>query len=460
MKNNFILLTVLILVGSSTYAYAQSSTDVDARIQKLEGQFQNMQTEIQELKTLVATQNKEKQVLEAKIEKLESEPKTFVDRGMQSGEGFSLNDALGLGGDDEGDSGINIGGEITMRYRENQNTDAGSNGFQFYEIELFIDAILHDNASIYIEYNLLHNGNAEVEDAWIDLHTTDGPLAFAGGTGMKIGNFHYPFGWDNDDEEGYVYGGRTSVNNTLVRAQRIDGWRLRERQIGLAPYYNFDPTRDLNLSTVVGVFNGKGDANNSPAYDNDRAKDFTARVEAKYKDIIFGMSYLYAPYTRNITANANNTAHGRNISRYGVHFKYPDVPFPGQDVSLGGKPWLLWGEYILGSNEGNDNYKSIITGADDTQHMMGAYLEADVALRPNIFGFKPDPMLAFLRYDYYDPNRGISDDDSWAITPGVRMPVWNSSTLVLQYEIYGGGDNASKSITDADRFAAQLTTQF
>jgi len=307
--------------------HAVESPDVDARIGKLEQQIQAMQGELKALRKEVVTERLGKDELASKVKALEAKPKSFIDRGMVGDEGFRLQNALGL--DEE--SPVNIGGEITMRYRENQKTDAGANGFHFYELELFIDATVHENVSLYAEYDLIHSGSAEAEDVWIDLHTMEGPLAFAGGTGVKLGNFHYPFGWDNDDEEGYVYGGRTSVNNALIRSERIDGWRLRERQIGLAGYYNFDPMRDLNISTVVGLFNGNGDVNHAASgFDNDRRKDLVGRVEAKYKDAVFGASYLFAPRTRNAAANANNVSHIRDITRYGIHWKYPDVTFPGQ----------------------------------------------------------------------------------------------------------------------------------
>ena len=206
----------------------------------------------------------------------------------------------------------------------------------------------------------------------------------------------------------------------------------------------------MNLSATAGLFNGTGDANHYSGSDKDQAKDYVARLEAKYKDAVFGTSYLFAPFTRHVTANANNTAHLRDIRRYGVHFKYPDVTFPSQDISLGGKPCLIWGEFLWGDN--NDAYTDI-AAASLTQHMYGGYIELDVAL-------KPDKLLGFLRYDYYEPNTKVSRDYSYGITPGVRFNIFNSTAIVLEYELYGGGDNAPKSITDGDRAAIQVSTQF
>jgi hypothetical protein len=440
-----VLLLGILLCAGPSLGSASEPEDVYTRIETLEKQIQGFQSELTELRTLAATKDEEQQLLVSKIEELEAKPPSFLDRGFSEGEGFRLQDALGL----EEESAVNIGGEITMRYRENEKTDAGENGFQFYEIELFVDASLHENLSLYIEYNLIHAGNAEAEDAWIDFHTAEGPLAFAGGTGLKLGNFHYPFGWDNDDEEGYVYGGRTSVNSALIRNQRVDGWRLRERQVGLAGYYNVDLIRDLNVSAVLGVFNGSGDVNHATgAYDNDRDKDVAGRIELKYKDFVFGASGLFAPHTGTVSENVNNTDHVRDISRWGVHFKYPDVTFPGQDVSIGGKPVMVWGEALWGANHGNTDVAAFNT----TQNLWGGYLEADVSITPQVLGF--------IRGEYYDSNTDVSDDGTYAITPGIRLGLFNSSTWVLEYEFYGGGNDASNSITDDDRFATQWTTQF
>jgi type II secretory pathway pseudopilin PulG len=451
------VIMIMCLVLAVPSVFAGSDQDTQAQIEALQAQIKQMQDQYQsQLSSVQAQLDTVKEQLLAqqgqanekdlKITKLEEKVRPWFDKGFTSGEGFKLRDAMGL----EDESKLNIGGEITWRYRQNEHTVASSPGFQFYEIELFIDAALHDNVSTYVEYDLIHENHAEVEDAWIDFHTKEGLLAFAGGTGLKVGNFHYPFGWDNDDEEGYVYGGRTSVNTALIRSQMIDNWRLRERQVGLAGSYNFDPSRDLNLSTTLGLFNGTGDANSYSGTDRDQAKDYVARLEAKYKDAVFGTSYLFAPYTRHVTAGANDTAHLRDIRRYGVHFKYPDVTFPSQDVSLGGKPWLLWGEFIWGDNI---DARTDIAAARLTQHMHGGYIELDAAL-------KPDKLLGFLRYDYYEPNTKVSRDYSFGITPGIRFNVFNSTSVVLEYEHYDGGKNAPKSITDEDRLAMQVTTQF
>ncbi len=439
-------------------AFAGSDKDTQAQIEELQVKIKAMQEQYQkQIDTLQAQVNELRQQLaKQEVQQLEkpqqiafhpiSRPDTVVDRTFKKApEGtFRLRDAAGL--DEE--SRLNIGGELKMRYRQNVHKAASNPGFQFYELELFIDSALNDYSSVYMEYNLMHENTPDPEDVWMDFHTSPGDIAATGNTGVKIGNIHYPFGWDNDDNEGYVYGGRTSVNVPIIRDQRVDGWRIRERQVGLAGNYNFDVGK-VNLTATAGVFNGSGSWKNYSGSDNDDRKDFAGRLEAKFADIIFGASALYAPRTRGATANANNTAHLRDIERYGVHFKYPDVPFPAQDMSLGGRKWMFWGEYLFGVNESNPN----ISSANDSQKLHGGYVEIDYVL-------KPDRLLGFLRADYYEPDRDTSKDYTWGLTPGIKLNFLGSSYLIAEYEHYDGGSAAAKSVVDADRVTLEVSTMF
>ncbi len=454
-----ILALVLILsIGIQQPVFASSENDTQTQLKALHEQIKVMQAEHQkqiemlkaqldELKKQVAEQPKEKPIKVASNPI--ARPDTVVDRTFENApEGtFRLRDAVGL----TEESRLNIGGEMKMRYRENIHEKTSSKGFQFYELELFLDSALNDYSSVYTEYNLMHENTPDPEDVWIDFHTKPGEIAATGNTGVKIGNFHYPFGWDNDDNEGFIYGGRTTVNVPTIRDQRVDGWRIRERQIGVAGNYSFDLGK-IPFTATAGIFNGSGSWRNSPGYDNDEQKDFAGRLEAKFSDVILGVSGLFAPRTRGVTANANNTQHLRDIQRYGVHFKYPDVPFPGQDMSLGGKKWMLWGEYLYGIN--NANTTSItLDSANDTQKLHGGYAEIDYAI-------KPEKLLGFLRFDYYEPDRDVSKDVIWALTPGVKLNFLGSSYFIAEYEHYDGGTNASTSVVDSDRVTLEVSTMF
>jgi len=345
---------------------------------------------------------------------------------------------------------INIGGEIKMRYRHNIHKIGSEPGFSFYELELFIDGEINEYSSYYIEYNLMHADRPDPEDVWLDFHLAPDKSAFSGGTGVKIGNFHYPFGWDNDDNEGYVYGGRITVNLPLIRSQRVDGWRIRERQLGIAGNINFD-FASINNTLTAGIFNGNGSWSNSGGSDNDTKKDYVGRFESVFTDLNFivGVSYLYSPKTMGAMVNATNTTHVRDIMRAGVHFKYPDVPLPGQDHSLGGSPWVLWGEYIFGQHKAN----SAVAGANFNQNVEGWSIELDYALKG------PYDTIAFLRVDYYDPNMNVIRDEVCTFTPGFRLSFLDNSFMILEYELYHGEPNAP-AIHNDDRITLEIATVF
>jgi len=442
---NITTMVVISLIVAVPLARAESNQDTQTQIEALQGQIESMQTQLNALKGQMVVQQKETKDKDLKIAQLEDKVKPWFEKGFKSG-AFKLRDAVGL--DEE--SPLNISGEVAMQFKEPTSSGSSSDeGFRFYEVELFFDATLTENISVFAEYPIIYeNGGASMEDAWIDIHFAD-ELAGANSTGLKIGQFHTPFGWDNDDNEGYVYGGRTSVDSSLVRSERLDGQRLRTRQIGLQGNYNLDLARALNLDTEdplnliasLGVFNGDGPAGSASEWDSDTNKDVVARLEGHFLNAALGGSYWYSPLTKGATANSNNTAHIRDIDRYGVHFKYPDVPFPGEDISLGGSRYLIWGEYIWSKADASD-LSSSDTDAE------GGYVELDVGITPKLLGF--------FRYGYYDPNDSVSNDKKNRYTIGAKWQFADVSELTLDWQI----DDYEGSSAEGGRFAAMYKVFF
>jgi hypothetical protein len=445
---------------------AESGQDTQAQIEALQEQIRVIQeqhqkqieffqAQIDALKEQFAQKEREKEEL---LSKLESQPQVYKDwlaRATRSGS-FKLRDALGL----SEESPINISGEMAMQFKE--PTSSGSNsseGFRFYEVELFFDAALTENVSVFAEYPILYeNGGATMEDAWIDIHFAD-ELAATNKTGLKIGQFHMPFGWDNDDNEGYVYGGRTGVDSSLVRSTRFNGQRLRTRQIGIQGNYNLDLAQALNLNAQdpvnliasVGVFNGGGPAGTASEWDNDNNKDVVARLEAHFLNAVLGGSYWWAPGTQGVTANSNDTAHVRDLEHFGIHFKYPDVPFPGEDISMGGSRYLIWGEGFRGIARGNGvavGDDTTLSAFNETQKFWGAHIEADIGITPQL--------IAFFRYGYYDPDDTFGNDSRDRYTIGGKWQFADVCELTLDYQI----DDYKGSTAEGDRIAAMYKVFF
>ncbi len=434
-------------------AFAGSDQDTQAQIEALQAQIKAMQeqnqkqigalqTQIDILKQNLAQQATEKEGLLAKVSKMQGMP--FISFAKP----YRLRKEEAL--QEEGK--LNISGEIAFQFKEPTSSGSSSSmGFRAYELpEIFLDSNLTENVSFFAEVPLAYEGGGTtLEDGWVDLHFANG-LAATGNTGVKIGQFHTPFGWDNDDNEAYVYGGRTSVDNTLVRSQRLDGQRLRERQIGIQGNYALDLAKLLKLEakdpvklfTSVGVFNGNGQTGNSQEWDNDDYKDIVTRLEAHFLNTVIGGSYWDSPRTKNVTSDTNNVAHTRDINRYGAHFKYPaDVPFPAEDISLAGKRWLVWGEWVWSEAD-----NSQVASEADTK-TRGGYLEFDYGITPKLVGY--------LRAETYDPDRATDNNDRNAYILGAKWDFWKVCQLTLDYE----RDNF-EGTTNTDRVGAMFKAMF
>lgn len=447
MKRGFIILTCLLMSSMGAPVYADAPVDVNDRIEMMERQMQIMQNQLQELKDQASHQAEEKEELVAKIEKLESEPATFLAKGLQGGTGFKLQDALGL----EEESWLNISGEVSVQYKQAMGSGSGSSeGFRGYELpEIFWDATLGDNVSVFAETILAYEGGSSaIEDVWIDLHL-DKKLAATGNTGLKIGQFHLPFGWDNDDNEGYAYGGRTSVDSTYVRSQRIEKKRLREREIGIQANYNIDVAGLLDLDVedpfnVIfsgAVLNGAGPMGSGSEWDNDNERDFAGRVEIHALNGVIGGSLWNSPATNNFTGTDTAASKTRDVFFKGAHFKYPDVPFPNQDITLGGSKFLLWGEYIWGKAE-----EANVAGEGNTK-VQGSYCELDVPINSKL--------LAFARQDFYDPDTETGNNGRGETTVGVMWQLLDNCQLIVNYV-----DDNFKDTTEADHVGMTFKAKF
>ncbi len=425
--------------------------NLQAQVKAMQEQSQNqiaaLQSQIEVLKSQTAQDSVERVNLLTKLSKAEMGPIIKFTKPYR----LRKEDAL----QEEGK--LNISGEIALQFKEptrGRTSQTGTLGFRAYEIpELFLDANLTDSVSFFVEIPLAYEGGGtSLEDGWIDLHFP-GKIASAGNTGVKLGQFHVPFGWDNDDNEPFTYGGRTSIDNTLVRMQRVDGQRLRERQIGIQGNYALDVAKalkieaedPLKLVTSVGVFNGNGQTGNGQEWDNDDRKDVVTRVEGHFLNTVFGGSYWWSPRTRKVAAvDVNNTAHTRDIKRYGMHFKYPEsTPLPAQDISMAGNRWLLWGEWIFMKAE-----NSVVPNEADVRPQ-GSYLEFDYGITPKLVGY--------LRTDFYDHDRETASNSLMGYTVGARWEFWKVCQLIVDYE----RDNFESSATNpADRVAGMFKVYF
>ena len=343
---------------------------------------------------------------------------------------------------------INFGGELKMRYRANLVDSAKSPGFSFYELEFFADGDVTDYSSFYIEYNLMHSNKPDPENVWIDLHKPMKEAFTHGGMGVRIGHYQVPFGYENDDNEGYMYQGRSGINHSLIHGEKIDGWRMRERQIGVTGAISLGP-----LTLWPGVYNGNGSWLVSGGSDNAWLDhDYAIKGQVWLADVEFGGSYWLAPGVDTTKIDYQNNPkgilHTRDITRYGGHFKYPALAlFVSQDPSLGGKRFLVFGEFIMGKHEAVYSWD-----ASGDQEVMGGFVEVQA-------GIIPEVLVGFLRADYYDPDTDVDNNETIGVTPGINWFFWTSMRFILEYEFYSDNDyNAPLSYQD--RVAAEISITF
>lgn len=436
----FILIAALAMSAAPSHLLAEpGSDDVNTKIEALQEQVSGLQGQISELKQQLATQSAQSSKLQDKVQTQEVKMK----------EGFRLKEAMGME-----ESKLNIGGEINMRYRENMDKDGADPGFQLYEVELFLDSAVNPNGSFFVELPIMHSNKPDLGNTWIDFHK-EGELAATGSTGLMIGHFMPWFGYYGyDDNQSWIYGGRTTTNTALVRNQSVDSQIMRDRQVGIGANLALGPV----LSTTQ-VFNGAGPYTVSGGTDNDQRKDVVQRLQYTLPNElgVFGAGAWWAPKTRGATSNSAGSTYGsggkkhvRDIERYVVFAKYPDVmqaTLP--DLSLGGKPFVVYGEYHWGKFHGNPS----ISTANNTQDYEGAWVETNV----NIIR---DKLVGLFRWDWFDPDADPNQDVDhiWGLTPGFKWQFLNQMYLTTTYEFYDG--NAQASGKDNDRITLELSTQF
>ncbi|MBI5779018.1 MAG: hypothetical protein HZA49_06140 [Planctomycetes bacterium] len=360
--------------------------------------------------------------------------------------------------------GTNMAFELNLRIRNNVDEDVVSDqGFQIYEMELFLDSTVNDNASVFVEYPLAHKNALNLGNAWLDLHKA-GELAATEQTGLMIGNFAPLVGYLNyDDNQSWAYGGRTTTNTTLMRGQSIDSQKVRDRQLGVAGGYKINDS----FFAQVHLFDGSGPIEKAGGADNDKKVDAATRVQYTMPNNLgkVGVGYWVSPGTDGATANTAGTQfggagakHPRTIERTVVYFKYPNVnqaTLP--DFSLGGKPFMVYGEYMQGTAKAEKRAgvpASLQVDTDFTSY----YLEGNFRLP--LF-MENNKVVGVLRYDYWDPDKDKSSNTLQAVTPSVKWEFQNNMYLTVGWEWYfSNGTKAVVPERDNDRLAVELAVWF
>jgi hypothetical protein len=212
-------------------------------------------------------------------------------------------------------------------------------------------------------------------------------------------------------------GERLTTRRTLLYDTKVNGWRLRNRQRGLAFTYNKD-----KFSGTAAVVNGNGSgAEDDHESDNNDKKDISLALSHNISDGLSIGGYLYAGTIPN--GDGTEDEIGRAVVSLRQHMM--DERFELNAV-VG-----------MGSND-NPN------GDDIEQNSMGFFVEG-------VYTYKPE-ILLLARYDYFDSDTDLDENERWAVVPSVLYYLGENIRLSGEYVFYKDGDG--------DEFRAVVSAVF
>lgn len=273
--------------------------------------------------------------------------------------------------------------------------------FEMHEFEVFggapIGKYLSYTAEVEWETGEFELGGAEVQ-------VLAGPATrnFTARGGLVA-----PLMWEKGNHQ------RLTVSRPLLFNNRVpigpfSGFRLRDSQEGLEFGGNFSHLGEegqmRNTFVSVGIFNGitQEDGEIVSAENND------------FKDFMIQATQLWGQ---------NNTI---SVLYYRGKATLEDVPFT-DDFSR----FVIVGNYRL--EIGTDFLAGFGTGTEDPDvadmaevDSRGWFIEINQAIK--------DRTVGFFRYDDFDPNRDISDNDSEAYTLGLVHHFWDNLLATFEYQ--------------------------
>jgi hypothetical protein len=276
-----------------------------------------------------------------------------------------------------------------------------STDFQLHKFELLAGGKLSKNAGYFVEAYFEERGAYHnMGDVFIYLNPSD---KFS----VRAGQFQ-PDLLMPDSE-------RLTTRRTLLYNTKVNGWRLRNRQRGLALTYD-----NGRFSGTAAVVNGNGNgAEDDHEADNNDKKDLSLALSHSITDGLSLGGYLYAGTIPN--GDGTEDEIGRAV------------------ISL--RQFMMDERFELNAVVGmgtNDNPN----GDDIEQNSMGFFVEGVYAYRPDV--------LLLARYDYFDSNTDLDDNERWAVVPSVLYYLGENIRLSGEYVFYKDGDgNEFRAVVSA-----------
>ncbi len=266
----------------------------------------------------------------------------------------------------------------------------------------------------------------------IEFGGTSGPFLLDAYLGYKFdpalkltaGQFKIPFSLENLTSSPKLETiNRSQVVEALVARSKDVIGNQNGRDIGVQASGSFLPIQDYNLvDYAVGIFNGYG----INKVDINEQKDIIGRIVFHpLKDWSVGGSYYTGRFTIPL-AKAAGDARKRNRERIGAEFAY---------IS---EPASFKGEYIY--------------GIDGTTAKNGWYAQAGYFVIPK-------KLQAVFKFDAYDPNDVVENDETYVYTIGVNWYFNKWAFLQVNYEIKDEINKNTKELKN-NALTVQATIQF
>ena len=301
----------------------------------------------------------------------------------------------------ESGPGLAVSGAIESWFvskDEGRSTD-----FQLHKFELLAGGKLSKNAGYFVEAYFEERGEFHnMGDVFIYLNPSDNLRVCAG---QFQPDLLMP------DSE------RLTTRRTLLYDTKVNGWRLRNRQRGVAVTYGKG-----QFSGTAAILNGNGSgAEEDHEADNNDKKDISLALSHNISDGFSLGGYLYAGTIPN--GDGSEDEIGRAV------------------VSL--RKYMMDERFELNAVVGmgsNDNPN----GDRIEQNSMGFFVEG-------VYAYKPDVLL-LARYDYFDSDTDIDENERWAVVPSVLYYLGENIRLSGEYIFYKD--------SDGDEFRAVISAVF
>ncbi len=206
---------------------------------------------------------------------------------------------------------------------------------------------------------------------------------------------------------------RLTTRRSLLYDTRVNAWRFRDRQRGLAVILNQD-----RLTLVGAVVNGNGNgAEIDDVADNNDHKDLSVALSGNPSANTTLGGYLYF-------GGISDTR-----DRFRMALNYRQRMLEGR------------AELNIAAGYGQDDPA---VGAGDEQTSLGYFVEWVYALRSDF--------LILARHDFFDPDNDIDDDHDWDIVPAVCYYMGENIRISGEYAFFKNDSN--------DEFRAVLSAVF